>query len=427
MRYLFADELPAKASELARECPAVEVTDIGAGALAGRMPVLRVGSGPVVIAVKGNAHADEPAGTVTCFELARWMASESVGQEWSDRITLHLIPSANPLGLERNHGWMASASPDLAIWLREVHRDPPAEDREFGYGDTPEQAAHPENAAWHRYLADLPRLDGYVSLHSMAFAGGAWFLAMLDDLERRQPLLGSLATVARAAGLPLHDEDRGGRKGFTRIAPGFCSAPTREGMAAFFKAAGDPEAASWLKLNSMQVAQRLHGTPVALVSELPQWWAADLADMTPLDRSRADVDRSIGQRVAATVPELDAILASAEAGTEHLAATERRDHRLAAAQSLQRLADDWRDCPAASRDAVAGDVHVLRASAENAVLGLRLATTPSAGERWQSELRERAEELAARLPWQALPLSSQVAIQRQMVMALAAHLTGEPG
>lgn len=423
MRYLQADELPAAARDLSASCPAVRVDDLGTDDLAGRMPLLTVGDGPLQVAVKGNAHADEPAGTVTCFELARWLATTAEGQRLADRATFHLLPSANPDGLRRNTAWMNGETPDPVTWMGTVYRDPPAEDREFGYGETPEQAAHPECAAWHRYLAELPALHGYVSLHSMAFAGGAWFLAMLDDVARRQPLLDDLARAATHAGLPLHDEDRGGRKGFTRLGPGFCSAPTREGMAAFFRAAGAPEATSWLKLNSMQVAQRLHGTPVALVSELPQWWTPRLADLRPVQRSRAALDRAVGACLLRSLDELDAALAEAEESVAKAEAVERREHRAAVAQSLIALADDWGDRPSTARDELAADLQALRVAAENAALGLRLS--PGDAARWEARLSCRVAALWGLGRFRPLPLSAQVALQQTMVRALAAHLLEE--
>jgi len=425
MRYLQAQELPGAAQALAAECRAVRVDDLGTGRLTGRMPLLRVGDGPIQIALKGNAHADEPAGTVTCFELARWLATAPDGQRLAGQATFHLLPSANPDGLARNAEWMVGETPDPVTWMQTVHRDPPAEDREFGYGDTPEQATHPECAAWHGYLASLPALHGYVSLHSMAFAGGAWFLAMLDDLDRRQPLLAALAQAAADAGLPLHDEDRGGRKGFSRIQPGFCSAPTRDGMAAFFRAAGTPAAADWLKLNSMQVVQRLHGTPVALVSELPQWYHPRLADLRPVERPRAELDLAVGACLLRSLDELDSLLDEARDGAAWAEAIERREHRAAVAQSLINLAGDWGDRRSTARDEMAADLQALRVTAENAALGLRLASSPAERRRWQARLECRVAALWALGRFQPLRLSAQVALQQTMVLKLVEHLTGD--
>ncbi len=424
MRYLLADELAEAARALAAEHPAVRVDDLGPGHLAGRMPVLVVGHGPLELAVMGNALADEPAGTVTCFQLARWLASTPAGRRLAARATFHLLPSANPDGLARNADWLRGETPDPVSWMRTVYRDTPAEDREFGYGDSPALAAHPECAAWHGYLSSLPALHGYVSLHSMAFAGGAWFLVMLDDLARRQPLLDALAQAAAAAGLPLHDEDRGGRKGFTRLAPGFCAAPTRAGMAEFFRAAGTPEAAAWLQLNSMQVAQRLHATPVALVSELPQWWTPRLADLRPVKRRRAALDRAVGECLQRSLDELDALLAETADGPDKAEAVERREHRAATAAALIALADGWQDRPSTARDELAADLQALRVSAENAALGVRLSRGASERGRWLARLECRVAALWAWGRFRPLRLSTQVELQQTMVVRLAEHLLG---
>ena len=199
MRYLLPDDIARETAELARR-PGCRVTPLGDEPLRRWLQVLQLGTGRVHVAVKGNAHADEPAGPVTCLRFARWLLDDPAGQALAADVTFHLLPTANPAGLLRNRGWLVGPEGDLERWFEHVDRDPPAADREFGYGDTPAQAAHPECAAWHGYLDALPRVDGYVSLHSMAFAGGAWFLTQLDDLARRQPLLTALARVAADPG-----------------------------------------------------------------------------------------------------------------------------------------------------------------------------------------------------------------------------------
>ncbi len=423
MGHLLPDDVEALATDLARRSDeGLQVHFAGLSAEGRALIVLRVGTGTTHLAVKGNAHADEPAGTVTCCQLARWLLDHDEGRALARRVTCHFLPTANPDGLERNRAWLTGDG-SLLTWLRHVRRDPPPEDREFGYGPTPEEAAHPENRAWHAYLAQLPRLDGYVSLHSMAFAGGAWFLAMLDSVERRRPLLAALEAVAAESGLPLHDEDRGGRKGFHRIAPGFCTAPTSEEMASYFAAGGVGGAERWLRLNSMQVARRLHGTPVALVSELPQWWDPALADMTATAARRREVDLETGRRLEETVAALERDLAAAGLDQEAPEPRHEREHRLASARALQRLAAQWGERPAARRDQVAGELAVRRAEAANAAVMIRLAE--QAGREasgWVDKLAELATVIAAEFALTPLPLAEQVRLQRAMVTVLAGHL-----
>lgn len=406
-RYLLPHDIAGIARGLAAR-GAVDLQPLRAG-----LQVLRAGSGPVTIAVKANAHADEPAGCVTCLRFAAWLQDDPAGRELAQQVTFHLLPTANPRGLQRNAGWLGSGEPDLLAWCREVRRDPPAEDREFGYGETPDQTMHPECAAWHRYLAGLDRLDGYVSLHSMAFSGGAWFLVMLDDLERRRGLLDSLARVGQASGLPLHDEDRGGRKGFNRIEPGFCTAPTSEAMAEFFRHSGEPGAATWLTLNSMQVAQRLHRTPVALVSELPQWWSPALSDTTPVEQLRSHLEQALGCALTGSCAELG--------GIDSDEAREVSLHRQSAAESLYNLAGEWGDRPAWRRDEVAATLSRRLAMAQNAAIALRAKPAPDIEQR----LVSRVLELRQTCDLQPFSLSDQVAAQQGLLVALAEHLLTE--
>ncbi|MCC7495728.1 MAG: hypothetical protein IT204_25480 [Fimbriimonadaceae bacterium] len=393
--YLLPDQIVAAAAELAQR-PGCRVTWLRAD-----LPVLTVGHGRWVVAVQGNAHADEPSGPVSLLAWARRVLAEpalAAGATW------HLLPCANPHGLARNAGWLGSDPPDPLLWALHAQRDPPAQDREFGYGDTPAEAAHEECGRWHQYLDALPTVDGYLSLHSMAFAGGAWFLGLFDDLARRAPLRAALLAAAAARGLPPHDEDRGGRKGFNRIGPGWCSAPTREGMHAFF--AHDPAQAAELHRNSLEVVRRRHATPVCLVSELPQWWDPALADLTPVAPTRAAVDQELGTALQAVAAEWHAAGANA-AEVRHLEAV---------GAGLLAAAAQWGAQPATRRDLAQARLTVGRARLQGLVAA------------WRQGHLERPAVAAAERAWRRewalrpLALATQVALQQRMVEEVVRHL-----
>jgi hypothetical protein len=358
--YLLPADVDYACARLAAAVPErLEAVPIGAG-----LTVLRLGHGPCQVAVKANAHADEPSGTVSLVAFAEQAAAwDSATFAAFDReFSLHLLPTVNPAGLGRNAGWLTSPAPSLRQWFLHVERDLPSEDREFGYGPTPAQAAHPECAAWQAYLEALPSLSGYLSLHSMAFSGGALMLVMADDpLVVGERVLRSLTDLR----WPLHDEDRGGRKGFWRLGRGLWTAPTQEEMAAFLSRGG--QAKPWLALNSMQVARARHGTPVCLVSELPQWWSERLADRGPgSGRTRAAVDRATAEGLERAAAEL-ASLGESVAGEV--------EHRLAAARGLAAAAADWGGRAATDGDEARGAQLVARAEVATAAAALRLDRT----------------------------------------------------
>lgn len=414
LHYLLPDDVAWRTQVLAIEHE-VEVIPIAEGELRPWLRVLRLGTGPVHVAVVGNAHADEPSGTVAIMALAEALAQGGPSSTLLEQVTLHLLPTLNPLGLLRNRDWLLSPTPSLEDFLRQVRRDPPDQDREFGYGDTPAEAAHAECAAWHGYLDGLERLDGYVSLHSMAFSGGALFLGQFDEVARWIKLRRQLSDdITHRDGKTLHDEDRGGRKGFGYIAPGWWTAPTREAMSAFL-AKGRPEAAEWLRLNSMQVVRARHGVPVALVSELPQYCIAALSDQTPSALTRAEVDERTGRELGESAEEL----ASVDA---HEA-----EHRLAGAKALLANAGSWGDRGANVGYALAGRLAVYRARVANEAAALRLDR--ERGQRPSpirvQRFRERLAALVTRFEPQPWTLAEQVGAQLTMVRRLAEHLVRE--
>jgi hypothetical protein len=76
-----------------------------------------------------------------------------------------------------------------------------------------------------------------------------------------------LAARTADLGFPLHDIDRHGEKGFTRLRPGFCTTPTHTAMRAYFQ--DDPDMAGRFRPSSMEFVQSLGGDPLCMVSELP--------------------------------------------------------------------------------------------------------------------------------------------------------------
>jgi hypothetical protein len=103
----------------------------------------------------------------------------------------------------------------------------------------------------------------------MAFAAGPWFLLEAAWVERTAAMRRALARRVHALGYGLHDVDRGGEKGFTRIEEGFSTRPDSGAMRHFFEQRGEPETAALFRPSSMELARRLGGDPLTLVSEMP--------------------------------------------------------------------------------------------------------------------------------------------------------------
>ena len=248
-----------------------------------------LGYGPTAVTLVAGAHADEPVGPETLRTLvleglaARGWGAPGGGVEGLfERFTVRVVPHVNPDGEARNAAWIGAWDADrpartLGHYLRGRRREPPGRDVEFGY-----PVMRPENAAASRFLFPYEPVALHASLHGMGFSEGALLLIEDDwiDHAAARGLRAGWERAAAAAGLRLHDHDRGGEKGFRYGGPGFWTTPRARAMRAHFLDAGDPETASGFFLSSMETAvltgrERGAGagerpaTPLCLVTELP--------------------------------------------------------------------------------------------------------------------------------------------------------------
>lgn len=223
-----------------------------------------LGTGKTAVSLLAGAHSDEPVGA----ETLRWLILSCLAHRQSllpflQRCRLVVIPHINPDGEARNQRWMR-CWPDAAAYLQHVFREPPGRDLEFGFPDM-----RVENRLVSRFLARYAPFTLHVSLHGMAFSEGAMLLVERHWVEHTAGLRRRFAQLAARYGLPLHDHDRQGEKGFLYIAPGFSTTPEGERMQAYFREKGDEDTASRFHLSSMEYLRRLGGNPLCLVTELP--------------------------------------------------------------------------------------------------------------------------------------------------------------
>lgn len=261
---------------------------------------LVLGNGPLSATIVAGSHADEPGGPLGALRFLRHLAAGRIAPNTLAPFTIRIVPHINPDGAEANRTWLAETL-DFATYCRHVVREPPGEDIEFGYplpgpsaaggedtlwgapalapggepprdlppgGPTP-PPLRPENLAAARFFGEGPPPLLHASLHGMGFAEGAWLLIGRHWIARSEPLRAAWLRLVEDAGLPLHDIDRRGEKGFTRIAAGFCTTPESTAMRAHFLAAGDTETAALFRPSSMEFAEARGADPLLLVTELP--------------------------------------------------------------------------------------------------------------------------------------------------------------
>ena len=223
-----------------------------------------LGTGPKAVSLIAGNHADEPVGpeTLRLFLLEGIKQRERLAPLF-ERFRFVVVPHTNPDGEARNQAWMA-AWPDVQAYVREVRREAPGRDVEFGF-----PAMRAENRAVSGFLQAHAPFALHMSLHGMAFSEGAMLLINRPWAFRTERLQAGFAEAARGAGLRLHDHNRKGEKGFFYLGPGFTTTPEGEAMRTFFRSQGDEATAAFFHEASMDFVEGLGGDPLCLVTELP--------------------------------------------------------------------------------------------------------------------------------------------------------------
>ncbi len=263
-RFRTAEERAAALHAAARRAPhCVRIERIGRSEDGRDLLAAVVGTGPHAVSLIAGCHADEPVGPETLTALVEGLANEAYAP-LLERVRFCIVPHANLDGEAANRAWIA-AWPDAAAYFRDVVREAPGRDVEFGFPDL-----RAENRAIAAFMAAHAPLALHLSLHGMGVSEGALLL-----IERHwagaptEPLRTAFTAARDAAGLPPHDHDRAGEKGFFRLGPGFATTPEGAMMRRHFHSLGQPEEAARFRKTSMEHARALGGDPLCLVTELP--------------------------------------------------------------------------------------------------------------------------------------------------------------
>lgn len=252
----------------------------------------RFGRGPLSVSSIAGCHADEPTGPELLERLAGHLAELPEDDPLLTGATWSLVPHANPDGRAKNAVWAEATVGegddrvyDLAPYLEHVVREYPGDDVEFGFPEGPEDAeARPENRAVAAFLAEVAPFHLHATLHGMAFAHGPWFLLEEAWIERTQELRRRIAARVHDMGYRLHDVDRKGDKGFTRIEEGFSTRPDSKAMKAYFRGRDDEGTAALFRPSSMELVRSLGGDPLTLVTEMPLFVVEESSGRPPLPK-----------------------------------------------------------------------------------------------------------------------------------------------
>ena len=242
----------------------VEVTSIGRSRSDRELFGLRFGNGPRSVSIIAGCHADEPIGPMTAQIFSTILHRHF--SEFLDAFRFHVVPQMNPDGAEANRAWFRDPL-ELSVYLNHVVRELPGDDLEFGFGSGAD--VRPECRAAQDFLGSHAPHTAHFSLHGMGFAEGVWCLICKEWTEGSDSFMNIYERLCRRMGMALHDIERNGEKGFTRIREGFCTTPTAEAMKAYFMERNDHAMAGRFKPASMDWIQSLGGDPLCMVSELP--------------------------------------------------------------------------------------------------------------------------------------------------------------
>ena len=243
-----------------------EVTQIGSSRVGTPLWGLRFGMGTRAVSVIAGCHADEPVGPITAQLLPSLLQSHF--PELLEEFRFHVIPQMNPDGAALNRDWF-EALPPFPAYAEGAVRETPGDDIEFGF-DT-ESGARPECLSMQAFLKPEAPFHAHFSLHGRSYAEGAWFLMSAGQAPHNEEYMTALSAFCGDVGMPLHDEDRRGEKGFVRIRPGFATTPSAVAMREFFLAKGDATTAALFRPSSMEFLTALGGDPLCMVSEVPMF------------------------------------------------------------------------------------------------------------------------------------------------------------
>jgi hypothetical protein len=220
-----------------------------------------------------GCHADEPVGPLLLRQVAAYLSRLPQDDPLLSQHQWWIVPHINPDGEERNRTWYRDRTDafDLIQYLSRVVRERPGEDIEFGFPrDAHDIDARPENRAVYDWWTTSSKpFSLHASLHGMGFAAGPWFLIEAAWADRCGTLKELCRNRTRELGYSLHDVERNGEKGFSRIERGFCTRPDSRYMREYFMDRNDPDTAARFRPSSMEVIRSLGGDPLTLVSEMP--------------------------------------------------------------------------------------------------------------------------------------------------------------
>jgi hypothetical protein len=248
-----------------------------------KIPMVKVGDGPVSILLFASPHPNEPIGAM----MAYFLLDELVKcPDMREGRTWHIVPCIDPDGTRRNEGWFKGPY-TLKNYAREFYRPRgddqaewtfPIEYKTFTF-DKP----IPETRALMRAI-DIARPSVMYSLHNSGFGGAYYYIS--------RPLEAAYADFHRLPterGLPLSLGEPESPY-CKELHPAIYATNLASDAYDYFEkfASGDPAQYMFGGGSSRDYAEKV-SKPFTLITEVPYFKTARTGDTRPVGKKRGDV------------------------------------------------------------------------------------------------------------------------------------------
>jgi hypothetical protein len=283
-RFFTTDELYGHAERVARENPRLcSLRYVGASKDGQAIPMITLGQGRTSVLLFASPHPNEPIGAMMAYFLLDELAADPGLR--GDR-TWHIVPCIDPDGTRSNEGWFNGPF-TISHYARHFYRPRGNDQAEWtfpiSYKTFRFDKPIPETRALMRAI-DISRPALMYSLHNSGFGGAYYYISR--PLEAAYP---TLHRLPKERGLPLslgEPESPYCQELYPAVYRSTKASDAYDYYEKFGK--GDPAAFMFGGASSRDYAETV-SAPFSLITEVPYFKAAAIADTRPVGRKRGEV------------------------------------------------------------------------------------------------------------------------------------------
>lgn len=283
-RFYTVDEMYEATKKVALEHPSIaSYHEMGHSTDGEPIPMLKIGDGPKRMLLFACPHPNEPIGAM----LIQFLLKELVTTpELRKGYTWFLLPCVDPDGTRLNEGWFNGPF-TVRNYAKHFYRPRSVEQVEWTFPITYKelnfQTPMPETQALMKALEQAKPHFVY-SLHNAGFGGVYYYIS--HDLKDVYPDFHGIPE-SRELFLSLGEPEMPWAHEF---APAVYKMPSIKDTYDYYETYSSQPPAELIQggASSYDFLQE-HGKPVILITELPYFQAAQIADQTPLTRTRGEI------------------------------------------------------------------------------------------------------------------------------------------